>query len=362
MGFAKDIQELRPKIDALMEVSKMLTPEIIDSINKIAKIDFNKAVTAATVLATHGSELQTTSNGMKHIKNVVDIKNEVKHVSDMQDSIGLVAGKIDEVNKVAEYATTFGGIQAMKPILDDILSMSVKIDTVIDMDESITNAISVEKRLDEKLDEIREFAIRASNSSTLAVDMLNKINIKEKLIDEKLKKMEIIDRGIKGLTITVDNLAPGSNPFSRFNREKFNLHLGIPAGKQGVTGKSVQGKRGVKGNPGIPGSATNQGKIGESGRDGSDFKPSFFGKINRRSRYGNQPVGTSYLSLDEIPTMIYFRKSNALDDWTEGQPFGVSNGGYIDSEEGLNIIDGLDINRLTQHIINELKKQGAING
>ena len=60
--------------------------------------------------------------------------------------------------------------------------------------------------------------------------------------------------------------------------------------------------------------------------------------------------------------MIYFRKSNALDDWTEGQPFGVSNGGYIDSKEGLNIIDGLDINRLTQHIINELKKQGAING
>jgi len=43
-------------------------------------------------------------------------------------------------------------------------------------------------------------------------------------------------------------------------------------------------------------------------------------------KYGNMPIGFSFMSLDETPTMIYFRKSNVKDDWTGGQPFGITDG------------------------------------
>ena len=55
--------------------------------------------------------------------------------------------------------------------------------------------------------------------------------------------------------------------------------------------------------------------------------------------------------------MIYFRKSNALGDWTEGQPFGISNGGYSEEERGIDIVNGININELTTHILANIKRR-----
>ena len=62
------------------------------------------------------------------------------------------------------------------------------------------------------------------------------------------------------------------------------------------------------------------------GKDGKDFSASFYGLKRELSRYGNSVKGTSFVSLDESPTMIYFKISDALDDWSQGQAFGISNG------------------------------------
>ncbi len=81
------------------------------------------------------------------------------------------------------------------------------------------------------------------------------------------------------------------------------------------------------------------------------------GLLLDKNKYNNYPTGTSFLSLDEIPTMIYFRKSNAMNDWTEGQPFGVSNGGYSDEDKGIDIVEGINIDELTTHIIKNMERR-----
>ena len=74
------------------------------------------------------------------------------------------------------------------------------------------------------------------------------------------------------------------------------------------------------------------------------------GRKEQRNRYANRPVGFSFLSLDESPTMIYFRKSNALDDWTDGNPFGSSDGGYAKKSQDAERFAGMTLAELTAYI------------
>jgi predicted DNA-binding protein len=227
----------------------------------------------------------------------------------------------------------------IEPMIKEVLNMSTKIDLVLDMKEKLEELASNlgESRL--VLDEMKELALQAKNSSMLAVNMVNKANIIEKRIDEKLNRMEAIEKTMKEFSVKVEHVGSERGPAHAYDCKTNTLELVIPRGKMGPRGQF-------------------KGDTGESGKDGKDFQPTVMGPKGEMPHYGNRPIGTSYLSLDEIPTMIYFRKSNNPNDWTDGQPFGVGGNFYTDTDTS--IVDGINIQKLTDEVINELHKRERV--
>lgn len=363
--FGSGMKKIMKNLDALLSISETLTPEVRDGMDKLGKIDWDNAALmtgAHNQMIRNMKSIDEVSTGMYSIKKVLESQNQIQYVSDMRDSIGLVAGQIEHIKKVGEDINYIRAVRLLEPMIKEVLELTVKMDAVLDMEPQMNH---IEMKLDlvhDKLDSVAKLNAESTKSAECAANMLNEIKIREKAMNEKLIRMEAIEERMENFSVSVDHVGSDTTSSSIYNKNESILTIRIPTGKEGPKGDSIRGERGATGKVGIPGSATKEGKEGKQGKDGSSFSPSFFGKISRRGRYGNMPQGTSYLSLDEIPTMIYFKKSDTSDDWTEGQAFGVSNGGYIDSDEGIRIISGLDIDRLTKHIINELKNQGAING
>ncbi len=347
MSFADDVRKIGPKVDALLKVGDMLTPEVLEILNAVGNVDWNnihETIEGAHKIEHAMGDVTKIANGMVDIQSVAKMETQVFALSERRKDIGLVAGNIKEIEKILDMREIMTNIIDVKNLMNDVVKIEPLLEEVLDMKGEIeaTNFIAI--AMHENMKKIEELQIQASNSSRMAADMLNKMNIMEKRIDEKLKRTEEAERRINGLDITVEYLAPGHTPYSRHNKQDGVLSLGIPTGKQGTKGKTGEGDRGLRGKPGVPGSTTNEGKQGMSGQNGDNFKVDIYGDRRELTRYGNRPIGTSFLALDESPAMIYFRKSNALDDWTEGQPFGISDG-------------GLTLKELTDAVIIEASKR-----
>ena len=341
MSFIKDVEEVRVKIDAISSLLHLLTPDAIDSIKKMSSLDvelIEKVIIASEKIQESRRDVLLVENGLHSIRRVVEMQNQVQYVSDARQNIGLVAGKIEDVSAVAEDIVFVRASVAMKPMIDETLALSVKMDAVLDMEEDMKDFIKTADRMEVVLKTMNQHRISVKEDLESSVNILNAITIAEKRIDEKVKYIENIESNIQTFNVVVEHVGPNEEAKHSFGRESNTLKLVIP-----------QGKTGEKGN--------HKGDKGEPGSNGTNFEPSYMGTVINRARYNAYPVGTSYLSLDEIPTMIYFRKSNAINDWTEGQPFGVSNGGYSDEDKGIDIVDGINIDELTTHILQNMKRR-----
>ena len=307
MSFSTDIKDLHSIMPDIVSLSSKLTPDLISSIKKLNQIDFGKVnaiVKSYEQLVLNGKDITLVSRGLSDIKSVVNIQNQVKYVSDIRESIGLVAGNTKDIKALAEDLTYVRASTLMEPMIKEVLDLSTKMDLVLDMEESINRFINESDLADEKIARMNDLAIQASNSAKLAVDMVNKSNAIEKRIDAKLKRVEELADNLTNLTIEYVSV-PHTEP-AKMSYVDNELVLYIPAGKPGPKGK-------------------NPGEKGEPGNNGKNFEAMYKGRKHNMAKYGAYPTGTSFLSLDESEPMIYFRKSNATDDWTEGQPFGVVN-------------------------------------
>ena len=340
MGFAQDIQELRPKVDFMMRYAKLLTPANMDKISKLSNIDWStteELSAAATVLSEYGTEIQTVNNGMNAINSVIGIQNQIQYVSDIRDSIGLVAGSIEHVKDVGEDLTYVRASVAMKPMIEDALALSVPMDKVIDMEEDMLRFEKTANRMEVVLKEMNKQKLEVERLTQQVSFMLGEANAIVSKMDKTLEKTIAITDEAKNLKIEVKHLGEKETAYSDYFRDTNCLEIGVPCGKTGPRGKW-------------------KGEKGEPGKNGTNFQPSYVGSSIDRSRFGAHPIGTSYLALDEIPTMVYFRKSNTRNDWTDGQPFGVSNGGYSEDGRGIDIVDGINVNELIKHVVAKIKK------
>jgi energy-converting hydrogenase A subunit M len=350
MGFVEDVNFIKTKMDVLIETSKILTPELIEGIAKTSDIDVDELVTAATVLSAFGKEITEVHNGIEDIKRVVEMQNQVHHVSDARKNIGLVAGKLKDIRAVKELSTSIIQCNGLEPTLKEVLSMNEDIRLVLENKEKIEDINVTMSGMQDALNQMESMYLRTrkdleeiskikSDIEDLSADMRMHSNIASAEM-KKLKEFQV-----KSFTIQSDRKG-----YSKYEPKENTLNLFIPKGEKGEKGE--KGSDGRRGQRGIPGTATNQGKQGEAGRDGNNgenFKIDIFGMKREMAMYGNRAVGTSFLSLDESPVMIYFRKSNTLDDWTDGQPFGMSHGDFSVSE-------------IAGAVVQLLNEQGATNG
>jgi len=107
---------------------------------------------------------------------------------------------------------------------------------------------------------------------------------------------------ITGLSATALTLVPGDAATASYDSFTGVLTLGIPEGLQGPTGNSYA--------------------IGG------------VGLVSEMVMYDNEPKGFSFLTTDETPPMVYFKRTNGSGDWTIGTPFGQGDPG-IQGEQGL---------------------------
>ena len=84
-----------------------------------------------------------------------------------------------------------------------------------------------------------------------------------------------------------------------------------PVGPQGPIGpQGIQGERGERGPQGV------QGPKGEVGPQGESFNPNVTGALADRLKYDNEPTNFTFLDADTLT--IYYKKSDASGDWSDG--------------------------------------------
>lgn len=343
MGFAQDIQELKPKIDEIMSAVQTLSPENISILRKANSIDFDqveKVVTASNKIKDSQKDILLIENGIHDIREVVAIQNQVRYVSDIRDQISILAGdRGKEFSKISESIADIELVQNMTDDIRLVLELRSAIEKVIKMEDKIEELSQLNDSIHEGIRISEDLQLRTKQSEESAVNILNEIKIRERNIDEKLKKMERFQEGFENLDVRTTHLPSTADAYARFSKSDWVLELGVPSGKVGPQGE--KGERGLQGPIGIPGVASREGKEGKPGKDGKDFSVSASGRYVDRPKYGNRPTGTSFLSLDEVPVTIYFKRSDELNDWTEGQPFGLHSG----------LIGEVDIMSIAQKVV-----------
>ena len=126
------------------------------------------------------------------------------------------------------------------------------------------------------------------------------------------------------------------------------LVLRIREGKQGIKGEP--GDDGAVGQPGAAVHRGYKGEKGDTGAVGRDLQIDVMGTMQERKRYGNRPVGTTFLALDKKIPMLYFRKSNTLDDWTDGIPFGSNPVKHADNATNAEKLMGMTLVQLKAYL------------
>ena len=329
--FGEKFKRIAQHADEIIDLAERIDDKLISDINEISEYDVDKLISAAETISSYMKTITEVHNGMSYIQRVVEMQNQVTYVSDIRDSIGLVAGNINHIKNVSEYKDRVSAVAAMKPMMDETLAMSTSMDKLFDMEEDIATVLDTAERMDAISSKIHNDMISAKKYSMKAEELYDKVSKAENRILKKVSEIDEKISKINNLKIIVKHLSPDEAGYSTYNEDKSILEIGIPSGKEGPRGKY-------------------KGDKGEPGRDGKDFAPSYMGKLFERSRYDNYPGGISFLSLDEMPTMLYFKKSDSIGDWTEGQPFGYTEG--FDKIEVGNSkrLGGYTVNELLEHI------------
>jgi len=360
MNFADGMKEIIRNLDPILSLSGLLTPKTIESIEKVSSIDWENI---ALMIDTHNEmiknmdKIETVSNGLDSIKAVQKNQNYIQYVSNIRESIGVVAVNIEDIKAVQSLSSSIIKCNGMEPDLKDILTMKKDIEEVLDMKDEIdaTNFIAMSMR-DDMFELEKKFA-KASADKLEIGSMLKKIEDAEERIEQRYQETLKMEKNLENFNVSVSYVENDVEPVSTYDKERGILHLQLPAGKTGP--KGTAGESGKQGERGAPGSVEFKGLTGDtgaSGRDGKDFAATAYGTKAERSRYNNNPPGTSYVVLDEIPAMVYFRIGNSSGNWTSGQPFGVTDGltaGTADNAERLN---GYTAQDLIQFIQRKLKE------
>ncbi len=354
MNFAEGMKGVIRNLDTILKVQDTLTPEVLSLIESMSDVDIdkiNESTEAVRTLDDNKELFNTILNGLEPINKIVSIQNQVQNVSDYRDVVSTVAGSMTVVHTIHDNIDSLDNLSLLVPKISEMVEMKPTIEEALMMKGEIELTAKIAESLRDEIVKAEELQIKASNSAMLAADMVNKASIIEKRIDEKLKKVEEIESKINNLSVNVEFVSSAAKSKSSYNKHESILSISIPAGRPGLKGDSVKGERGVQGKPGISGRATREGKQGVPGKNGLNFAIDVKGKKRELIRYGNRVKGTSFLSLDESPSMIYFKKSDTVNDWTDGQAFGVSDGsGNADT------LNGYTLDQIYEHIEQAFKR------
>ena len=360
MNFADGMKDVIKNLDVILAVSDLLTPENIALIGKLSDVDAGKTkklVKAAKELKANELLFGAVLNSLPEIKEVRLMKNQLDNVLNARDHLGKVAGSIDQIQTVGDNLDALDDlarlvpdtkkILEMKPLIQDMLDNSIDIEEVSKISRTLRSQIARQDRLDKKMEEDKKEISK----------ILNEIKKRESLMEERYEQMKKIHSTVTNFNIKIDNIGYGDAPTSFFDSDRGTVYISIPQGMPGNDG--IRGEKGLTGDRGVPGSVEfrgEKGDTGEKGKNGSDFSATGYGKLAERSRFNNNPPGTSFVALDRMPAMVYFRIGNTSGNWTEGQPFGFVEGLTEGTATNAERLNGYTVQELMQFIQRKLQE------
>ena len=308
--FVEKVQGIGKNIDTIIDLNNKIDEIGIDKLKDISNMDIDvlsRSIASSKYIMGMKDQVTCLNDNMDKIRKVYEINEDITEVADQEDNINDIGDAIDDIEEIANNIDIIKSALSIKPMVDELVSMRELMISTLGMRADIDEFNRAVHRQEVVLNEINDIYENVKSDMTKTSEMMHSLAILDKRVDEKVKLVSNKLDQMREFSIKVEHLKSNEKPYSAYDAEKNILELGIP-----------QGKTGPKGNY--------KGDKGDPGRNGKDFSPSYKGPISQRKRFDNFPAGISFLSLDEIPTMIYFKKSDALADWTEGQPFGTCNG------------------------------------
>lgn len=209
------------------------------------------------------------ANGPKHIEAVaLNLKGE--------NTIGVVATDLQKIDSSVKLVGQYiADVSAVAQDIDKVVSVSAFTDEISEVALSVVPNIAEVLQADSNAQIATNKALEATNAAATAVAKSNEI-----------KNVSV------GSTITG---AAGTNASVVYNPANGKFTFVVPQGAKGDRGEA--------------------------------FSVNSIGTLAQRVLYNNYMTGYSFLAVDvdvagSIIPHIYFKKSNASGDWTEGVPFG----------------------------------------
>ena len=325
----------------LMKQIAELTPTIKELSNKnidtLSSINFKKIEDMSESIKIIEKNIENIKRISTNIKNIKNVDTKISQLPIKQ--IEYVAKHFNEIKQYANVIEeNKENIQFLQNESHRLASISYNIKSINDVANHLDELTELSENMLELLDTKHIVEHKVSYIMNQTAFVINQVEEAKKLYEKTVGVQQDINKKIsqlKTLRIKVQFVNPNQEK-AKYNQDKNILYLDIPRGPEGPRGN-------YKGDP------------GEKGKDGKDFKIDFYGLKKDMVRYGHFRQGTSFLSLDELPTRIYFKRSNKHNDWTQGQPFGIGCREYHDIEGHVDIVDGINIKALVEAVKKELE-------
>ena len=280
---------------------------IIDQLNK------HTAFTAKLVNTSITEDVGGLSGTILRIVDVVGFASNLEKIE-----LRATVGNYVDTMPAYYWAKTTSSLQTLASRIGELLAIAPNLTQLALLSGSITEMLQVQAKLTEltaiytNLTELLNVSVyantattkasEASASATLASSNANLSTTKASEASTSAsvaanKALEATQRAdeIKGITAQATTLVAGSPASSSYNPVDGKFTFGIPQGPKGDRGAA--------------------------------FNVDASGPIAGRTAYDGGATGFSYLSLDEIPTQIYFKKSGVSGDWSAGVAFGKGDKG-----------------------------------
>lgn len=258
-------------------------------------------------------------------------------------TLNAVAGDYIEQNPTFYWAKTTSAVEALSMRGGDIIKLGNEIDNILALVNKISEVIDIQAKLPELVGQVGETTIYNKLAELQAV--YDKLST---LINVEANEANIT--GVAAAKPSIDIVANGITSVKNVS-DNMDTVLQVPA----KTDEVVQIRDELTAiNPKVvtlpsnstpslsydktTGNFTLYMPQGLKGERGEAFNIDASGTIANRTAYDGASQGFAYLSLDESPTKVYFKKSDISGDWTAGVPFGQGEKGEKGAQ-GISITD-----------------------
>ena len=262
-----------------------------DTVSASPSYYWAKTTSALQTLANRVGDVIALGQRIDKIIALADKEDEIQYLYDVRAMLETLHANLQKMIDIEANLPNIIAVNNNKPNIDAVALNKQNIDAVALNKQNIDTTAN-------NMALIVQSPANAKTSSDKAIESA------EYALQSKAYKDELTTLTAKAL-----QLASSENAIVTYNSTTGELTIGIPEGLKGDRGEA--------------------------------FDVDATGTIANRDSYDGASQGFAYLSLDEAPTMVYFKKSDALANWTDGVPFGKGDKGDT-GNAGVGI---LDINR-----------------